>query len=180
MKKKFTRRISFLILFILASSHSFCQVSSNSFTQSTGTFTAITGGTVLWSGTFDENVSSAITIPSFTFNCTAYTEVYVSSNGFISFGSAPSSNDYNPISGSGSSAGIISAFGADLNNASNGTQEVRYQNVSASNEFVIQWRDVKRFTETGERISFQIRLNYSTNSFKIMLQTEHKRSDIKM
>ena len=168
MKKKFTRRISFLILFILASSHSFCQVSSNSFTQSTGTFTAITGGTALWSGTFDEDVSSAITIPSFTFNCTAYTEVYVSSNGFISFGSAPSSNDYNPISGSGSSAGIISAFGADLNNASNGTQEVRYQNVSASNEFVIQWRDVKRFTETGERISFQIRLNYSTNAFKII------------
>jgi len=171
MEKKFTRRISFLILFILASSHSFCQVSSNSFAQSTGTFTAITGGTVLWSGTFDENVSSAITIPSFTFNCIAYTEVYVSSNGFISFGSAPSSNDYFPISGSGSSAGIISAFGADLNNAANGggaTQEVRYQNVSASNEFVIQWRDVKRFSVTGERVSFQIRLNYSTNAFKII------------
>ena len=171
MTQKFTRRISFLILFFWASSPGFCQVSSNSFTQSSGTFTAITGGTTLWTTTFDDNVSSAITIPSFTFNCTAYTEIYVSSNGYISFGSAPITNDYFPISGTGSSAGIISAFGADLNNAANGggaTQEVRYQNVGASNEFVIQWRDVKRFSVTGERISFQIRLNYSTNTFKII------------
>nr|WP_294860664.1 BNR-repeat neuraminidase N-terminal domain-containing protein [uncultured Fluviicola sp.] len=166
--QKLSRRTSFLILFFLASSYSFSQVSSNSFTQSTGTFTAITGGTVLWSTTFDDDLSGAITIPSFAFSCTAYTSIYISANGYISFGSAPSSNDYNPISGSGSSAGIISAFGADLNNASTGTREVRYQDVTASNEFVIQWRDVKRFSVTGERISFQIRLNYSTNTVKII------------
>lgn len=166
--QKFTRRISFLILFIWANSHSFCQVSSNSFTQSSGTFTAITGGTALWSTTFDDDLSGAITIPAFAFNCNSYTQIYVSANGYISFGSAPISNDYNPISGTGSSSGIISAFGADLNNAAAGTREVRYQDITASNEFVIQWRDVKRFSETGERISFQIRLNYSTNNIKII------------
>src|SRR3989338_5175393 len=72
---------------------SFSQVSSNTFTQSAGAYTAITGGTVLWSTTFDDDVSGAITIPSFSFNCTAYTQIYVSANGYISFGSAPSGTE---------------------------------------------------------------------------------------
>ena len=143
------------------------QVSTNTFSQSTGTYTNISGGTVLWSTTFDDNVSGAITIPAFTFNCTSYTQMYVSSNGYISFGSAPSSTNYTPISGTDGS-GIIAAFAVDLNQAAAGTPEVRYQDVSASNEFVIQWRDVRRYNLTGDRISFQIRLNYATNVINII------------
>lgn len=143
------------------------QVSSNTVAQSAGTYTNITGGTVLWSATFDDNLSSAITIPSFTFNCIAYTQIYVSSNGFISFGSAPVSNTYTPISSSDGS-GIISAFGADLQEATTGTPEVRVQDVTASNEYVIQWKDARRFGITGERISFQVRLNYATNVVRIV------------
>ena len=143
------------------------QVSSNTVAQSSGTFTNITGGTVLWSGTFDDNVSSAITIPSFTFNCVAHTQLFVSSNGFISFGSAPGTTTYTPISSSDGS-GIISAFGADLQESNTGTPEVRTQDVSASNEYVIQWRDVRRFGINNERITCQVRLNYSTNVIRIV------------
>jgi hypothetical protein len=143
------------------------QVSSNTVVQSTGTFTNLAGGTVLWSATFDDNVSSAITIPSFTFNCIAYTELYVSSNGYISFGSAPTSNTYTPISSSDGS-GIVSAFGADLQEATTGTPEVRVQDVTASSEYVIQWKDVRRFGITGERITCQVRLNYATNVIRIV------------
>lgn len=162
-------KIQFAITFVIliCSNQLFSQVSSNTFAQSAGTFTNLTGGTTLWTTTFDEEISSAITIPSFTFNCTAYTQLYVSANGFISFGSAPSGSNYNPISGTETS-GIVSAFGADLQNASAGTREVRYLNVTASNEFVIQWRDVCRFGITGERITFQIRLNYATNVIQIV------------
>ena len=162
-------KIQFAITFVIliCSNQIFGQVSSNTFVQSAGTFTNLTGGTTLWTTTFDEEISSAITIPSFTFNCTAYTQLYVSANGFISFGSAPSGSNYNPISGTETS-GIVSAFGADLQNASAGTREVRYLNVTASNEFVIQWRDVCRFGITGERITFQIRLNYATNVIRIV------------
>lgn len=145
----------------------FGQVSSNTVAQSAGTYTNITGGTVLWSGTFDDNVSSAITIPSFTFNCIAYTELYVSSNGFISFGSAPTSNTYTPISSSDGS-GIVSPFGADLQEATTGSPEVRVQDVTASNEYVIQWKDARRFGITGERISFQVRLNYAINVVRLV------------
>ncbi|MDF3028854.1 MAG: hypothetical protein K0S23_3161 [Fluviicola sp.] len=143
------------------------QVSSNTFSQSTGTYTNITGGTVLWSATFDDNVSSAITIPAFTFNCTSYTQLFVSANGYISFGSAPSGTNYTPISGTECS-GIVAPFAADLNHAAAGTPEIRYQDIPASNEFVIQWRDVRRYNVAGDRISFQLRLNYSTNVINII------------
>lgn len=143
------------------------QVSTNTFAQSTGTFTNITGGTLLWSATFDDDVSTVITIPAFTFNCTSYTQVYVSANGFICFGSAPSSTNYIPLSGTEGS-GIIAPFAADLQQATTGTPEVRYQDITASSEFVIQWRDVRRYNLTGERISFQARLNYSTNVINII------------
>ena len=163
MKNKW---LLFVLSFLLIKS-SISQVSSNSFTQSAGSYTAITGGTVLWSTTFDDNVSGAITIPSFSFNCTPYTQLFVSANGYVSFGAAPTGSNYTPISGTETS-GIISAFGGDLQNGSTGTREVRYQDVAVSNEFVIQWSELCRFGITGERLSFQIRLNYATNVIKIV------------
>lgn len=163
------KKLKLIIILVLAivSFASSAQVSSNTFSQSSGTYTNLTGGTALWSTTFDDDVSGAITIPSFTFNCTSYTQVYVSANGYISFGSAPSGTDYTPISGSNAS-GIIAPFAADLQQATTGSPEVRYQDISASSEFVIQWRDVRRYSITGERISFQVRLNYATNVINII------------
>ena len=49
------------------------QVNEYAFEQKNLSYTEITGGTVLWSGTFDNEVSGAITIPSFTFDGVAYT-----------------------------------------------------------------------------------------------------------
>lgn len=155
------------LIYLFQHSNAFAQVSSNIFAQSSGTYTNITGGTVLFTGTFDEDISAAITIPAFKFNCTTFTQLFVSANGYISFGSAPSGSDYTPISGNNTS-GIVAAFAADLDNAAAGTPEIRYQDIGASTEFVIQWRDVKRFSITGERISFQIRLNYTTNVVRII------------
>jgi len=143
------------------------QVSSNTFSQSSGTYTSITGGTVLWSATFDDDISGAITIPAFSFNCTSYTQLYVSANGYICFGSPPSGTNWTPISGTDGS-GIVSAFGADLNQAAAGSPEIRYQDLTGSSEFVIQWRDIRRYNVTSERISCQIRLNYATNVVTII------------
>jgi hypothetical protein len=68
------------------------------FSSSSGSYTAITGGTAYQSGTtINTNaVSSAITLPfTFTFRGTAYTSCYISNNGFITFGaSAPSTTTY--------------------------------------------------------------------------------------
>ena len=164
------RRYLIFICLILISKNIFGQVSTYTFGSTAGTYTAIAAGTVLWNGasaSMDDVVSSAITIPSFSINCTAYTSIYVSTNGFITFGVAPTTGNYIPTSSTETYTASVSAFGADLNKAATGTPEIRYQDVSASNVFVIQWQDVTRFGK-GDRISFQIRLNYSTNTIQIV------------
>ena len=142
------------------------QVNEYAFEQKNLSYTEITGGTVLWSGTFDNEVSGAITIPSFTFDGVAYTSVYITVNGFVTFGIAPSATNYTPISNSATYTGAISAFGKDLIQAETGSPAIRYQQVG--NEFVIQWKDVRRKTIAGEIISFQVRLNTSTNEIKVV------------
>jgi PKD-like domain/Secretion system C-terminal sorting domain/Ser-Thr-rich glycosyl-phosphatidyl-inositol-anchored membrane family len=147
--------------------------SSYPFTQAVNTYTAITGGTIIWdnnTATMDDQVSAAITIPTFKFNNVNYTSLYVSSNGFVTFGIAPTTTNYNPLSSTETYTGAISALGLDLNRFSaTGTSEVRYQQVG--NEFVIQWQEIGRYSTAQvalDRISFQIRLNTSTNQVKIV------------
>jgi len=141
-----------------------------SFASSSGSYTSITGGTVWLNGSspsMDDVVTGPITIPSFVYDCNTYTSIYITTNGFITFGSAPSSSAYTPISGGGGYDGAVSPFGADLNKAASGSPEIRYEDVTASNEFVIQWKDMTRYS-IADRISFQIRLNYSINTIKFV------------
>lgn len=155
-----------LISFIISNYFLHAQINSYDFSSTMGNFSEITGGTVLWSGEFDDEVSSAITIPDFKFNNKTYSSIYISANGYITFGQAPSQYTYTPISSSESYDGAISAFGTDMQSSNIGTPEVRYQQIG--NEFVIQWKDVRRFAIDGERISFQIRLNFSNNTITIV------------
>lgn len=162
MKKMF---FLFLTAFI-ATQVLYSQVTEYSFAQENLTYSEITGGTVLWSGTFDNEVSGTITIPSFGFDGAVYTSAFVTVNGFITFGTAPAATNYTPISNSAAYAGAISAFGRDLIQAETGSPAIRYQQVG--NEFVFQWKDVRRKTIAGEIISFQVRLNTTTNEVKVV------------
>ena len=141
------------------------------FSQAVGTYTPLSGGTVLYdvATTMDE-LTSAVTIPAFVFNNITYTSIYISTNGFVSFGTtAPSvypATNYNiPISGTDLFAGCIAGFGADIDAATAGTPQISYQQVG--NEFVVQFQDESRYA-AGDQFSFQIRLNTSTNQIKIV------------
>jgi hypothetical protein len=139
------------------------------FAQSNASYSTISGGTVLWnsaSSSMNDVVSSAITIPNFNFNGTTYTSLYVSTNGFITFGTAPATNNYTAISNAASYAGAVSAFGGNLDKASTGTPEIRY--AKSGSEFVIQFQDMRRSAVASERISFQIRLDTSSYVIKIV------------
>lgn len=169
MKKFFLFAITLLLLSI----HGNSQVSVYSFTQSVLTYTAISGGTQLVSGTspMDSWVSSAITIPSFTFNGVAYTTAYVTSNGQISLGgSAPSSTTYTGIS-TGLGSGInICPFSADLDRATTtASTEIRWETVG--NEVVFQWTQIKRYgSSMAESFDFQVRLNTTTGVVTFVYQ----------
>jgi hypothetical protein len=162
MKKFIVLIISFLII----SGLNQAQVTEYYFTQQNSTYNGITGGTILWSGTLANEVSGEITIPSFTYNGNAYTSLFISANGFITFGAAPDGTNYIPISSAATYYGAVSAFGCDLAHAAGGTPEVRYE--QAGNEFIVQWKDVRRSAVTGEIISFQIRLNTVNNFISVI------------
>jgi len=164
--KKILMTISLIAIVFLQVSKA--QVSAYSFTSSSGTYTAITGGTVLIDGTasnMDDSVFAAITIPSFTFNGIAYTTAYVSTNGFITLGGiAPLGNTYNGISStSGLGSGVsICPFSRDLDKATlTSASEMRWEVVG--NEVIFQWQQMKRYNQT-ESFDFQIRLNKVTNA----------------
>ncbi|MBL7779110.1 MAG: fibronectin type III domain-containing protein [Chitinophagales bacterium] len=141
------------------------------FAQSVASYTPISGGTVHFSGTFDDAIDS-IYIPSITFNGLTYInlKVVISTNGFVTFNRGPQTDTYVPLSyASGLYIGAISALGRDLENADLGTPEIRSQTIG--NEVIVQWQDVKRWesgTSGTERISFQIRMNTVTGEIKMV------------
>jgi hypothetical protein len=161
------RKLLFLItsLILIASNSIFGQVSSYTFSSNAGTYSAITGGTVIVTGTtsLDSWVSSSITIPTFNFNCVDYTTAYVTSNGMLSLGgSAPSSFEYNCIANNTGSGICIAPFNADLDRVnSNASTEIRWQQVGT--EIIFQWVAFKRYAVT-ESFDFQVRLNTSNGN----------------
>ena len=84
-------------------------------------WTPITGGQAIATGTFDDAVYQ-VTVPAICFQGVFYTELRVSTNGFITVGGAlPGATSYLPISGSGAYTGAIAPFAANLKNATTGT-----------------------------------------------------------
>ncbi len=160
----------FITLFIFSmmfTSLSYSQVANYQFSQIAGTYTEITGGTVLYSGTFDDGLSTPISIPPFLYDGNTYTSLTINANGHIAFGTYTSTTNYTPLSGTtNATGGIVAGFGRDLNNAASGAPEIRYELIG--NEFIVQYKDVRRYNVTGETISFQIKLNTSTNVISIV------------
>lgn len=146
-------------------------INSYSFESSSGTYTPLSTETILWSGTFDNAVQS-ITIPEFSIGGQSYTSLYVSSNGFVTFGeTAPSDTYYTPISGIATYDAAVSAIGNQLRDAATGTPKISY-NTNVDGEIVIQWQDVRRSSTTLDvSLNFQIRLLPSSGQIKLVYGT---------
>lgn len=162
----FLNVIAFLSLFIYNTGYT--QVSNYTFSESTSTYTAITGASIVFNNGWDNNTTPNNIAIGFTFNYngTNYTTCSVNTNGFITFGTTLSnSTEYNPISSSTAYSGAISALGVDLK--SNGSA-ITYKTIgSAPNRvFVVQWTNAERDAEDGD-FNFQIRLNETSNTVNI-------------
>ncbi|PKQ70303.1 choice-of-anchor D domain-containing protein [Raineya orbicola] len=160
-------------LLLLTASVSWGQVSSTYiFSQATGTYTPITGGTVLGTGTIvdDNNYNNQPIGFTFNYNGTNYTNFSLNANGFIAMG-ATVSNSYTAIS-TGASNNVIAALNRDLQGTATG--EIRYETIgTAPNRvLVIQWTDFASYSSTGsgagDDFDFQIRLFETTNEIRIV------------
>ncbi|WP_187658405.1 GEVED domain-containing protein, partial [Flavobacterium macrobrachii] len=115
------------LLLLMISQSGWSQVSGYAFSQSTGTYTQITGGTVLATQTATtgtaagalDDVNYLVALPfDFTFNGVTYasgTNIHVNTNGFVSFGSAPTVGTYGVIGSTNVVAGAIAPFSIDCN-----------------------------------------------------------------
>jgi len=163
-------------LFVLTQSKATAQVANYTFANSSGTFSAITGGTTWQSGTTLSTDAISGDIPigfTFRYNNENYTSIRISNNGFIVFGNqSPVVTNYTPISRTSNVAtstngydGAISGFGLDLV-ASSGSPIITYG--SSGTDFVVQFTDMARTGIPAERITFQIRLTQTTNVISIV------------
>ncbi|MBC7948266.1 MAG: fibronectin type III domain-containing protein [Chitinophagaceae bacterium] len=188
MRKIYVAILSLFTLFFW-NTKSTAQVNLYIFSQSSGTYTPITGGTVVATATDNTTAAGSLddanytlpagTIPfTFTFNGIGYTSLVISSNGFLTFGAtAPGGTNYTPISGATAYAGAIAAFGGDINsifNLGSTTGNIRYEVVGTApnREFVVQWSNFRPAFSTSTTsayvFSFQIRLAETSNAVRIV------------
>jgi subtilisin-like proprotein convertase family protein len=162
-----------LVLFALLPFVGKAQVSLYTFSQLSGTYTPITGGTTLGVATNDDTSFPNNPIGfTFNYNNTAYTSFSVNANGFIALGTAVNSS-YTSIS-TGTSNNIVSALNYDLQG--NAAGNLRYETIgTAPNRIlVVQWTDYGSWpsgSNPGDSYNFQIRLYETTDVVEVMYGT---------
>lgn len=175
------------------------QVSNYAFSQSNGTYTPITGGTVLGTTTSDDQrfvdpatlaggtTTTGVGFPigfNFTFNEIVFDRVAINNNGWISLGQSSltpavnnaSTSSYDPLS---STAAItptllrsrISAIGDDLQAQTGSELRIETIGTAPNRVFVVQWTNYREYLTTGQNLNFQIRLNETTNIVEVVYGT---------
>ncbi len=145
-----------------------------SWSRTSNSWAALSGATVLASGTGIDNVLYTNRSIGFTFdyNGVGYTTLGVSSNGFIWFGGTdPATTEYNPISTSTALEGAISVFGADMaSRAAGSALSTKVSGSSPNRTFTIEWNNWKS-NAGGSRGDYQIIL--FENGYSIELRYNH-------
>jgi len=145
-----------------------------SFSSTTGTYAYLsTGATTIHPASTDDALSSAITLPfTFNYNCQPYTQIKVSTNGWLTFDmSLTTSNAFNNLDNTPGL--IIAPLWDDLDTGSDGC--VRYSTLgSAPNRvFTIEWYNMLwNYLANGPVISFQVKLYETTNRIEFIYSQE--------
>ncbi|TDP58401.1 MopE-related protein, partial [Flavobacterium dankookense] len=177
------------------------QVSGYSFAQTSGTYTEITGGTLLGSTADDDqyfvttatplggSATSGIGFPigfDFTYNGAVYDRLGVNSNGWIALGQSALSPAVNMNSTSAYTAlastatvtpsvlrARISGMNADYISQTGSSLRIETIGTAPNRTCVVQFKNYRRFGSagTGQSINFQIRLNETSNTVQVMFGT---------
>ncbi len=141
-------------------------VSTWYFSQTPGTYTAVSGGAVLGTTANDDNTFGPFDIGfTFSYNGTAYTQFSVATNGFIGLGSTVVTTQTLPISTTAGSNNIISALGMDLQGQTGSDLEYKLIGTAPNRSLVVQWSTYRRKSiASGDNLNFQIMLNEINNS----------------
>ncbi len=143
------------------------------FTQTGGSYTPLSSNRTVWQagatlGT--DMVSAAINLPStFKFNGKSYNAVYLSNNGFVTFGSPALATTYTGLSTDTTIPyeGAFAGFAVNLKNANTTTSEISYETVGS--KFIVQFTDLQGSSASaGQLLNFQIQFDMVSNSISIV------------
>lgn len=146
------------------------QVSLYSFAQSSTTYTPITGGVLLSSGsTMDDANFAALPIGfTFNYNGTNYTSFSVNENGYIRFATTIG-NSYSVISATGATTmNTVAGANRDMGGVS-ASSSLRYETIGTApnRTLVVQWTSISTYFGS-DNWNFQIRLNEGTNTIQLV------------
>ena len=166
-QKTLAALLVFLFLFALPEGKG--QIMPYGKAATSGTYTSILGTTLSSGGGMDD-ATFGLTLPfSFSFNGTAYSNVYVSENGYLSFGTTdPGASTRSAISSGNSGFGVAAVFSADLE-AIDANSKLTYQATGSapSRIYTIQWKGLQFKGGTGQNFNFQIKL-YESGDIQFM------------
>lgn len=156
------------LLFLLWGIGINAQVSIYGFNSLSGTYTEVTGGTLHGTNANDDETFDALNIGfNFTYNGVSYSQVSISSNGFISFGATVLSS-YTAISDGATSNNVVAANNHDLQAQTNAELRSELLGTAPNQVLVIQWKNYRHWNGTGDNYNFQIRLSETSNVIEIV------------
>ncbi|MBI5475037.1 MAG: T9SS type A sorting domain-containing protein [Ignavibacteriae bacterium] len=137
-------------------------VGGYSFGESAGTYTAITGSTLLIDPGHDDTLAAAAPIGfNFMYDGIAYTTFRASSEGWISFNTGMTSSI---LSNSLRSAGIIlGPFWDDLDTEPIGTVHYVLEGSAPNRVLTVEYKDIARTGNTAPVLNFQVKLFETSN-----------------
>ena len=175
----------------------FGQVGNYTFSQSSGTYTEITGGSLLGTATNDDqnftnptdlliSSTTGLGLPigfNFTFGNVVYDRVGVNANGWISLGTslttpavnASRTSSYTPLASINAIPdnliATVAAATRDLNGQVGATLRFETIGTAPNRILVLQWQNYRRYNEVGENLNFQIRLSETSNIINLVYGT---------
>lgn len=188
-------KLIFLALMLVG--NSYAQLTTYGFMNTMGTYTEITGGTLLGTTNSDDQYFTDPTLPtttsitgpgipigfSFVFNEIAFDRIGVNNNGWIGFGQSALTPSVDMVSSSGytplSSTSVptvaihrnrIAGLARDLQAQAGSSLRVETIGSSPYRVCVIQFKNYKRYgtAGNGDLINFQIRLNETINTVALV------------
>jgi len=154
-----------LLVFSLVALSAMAVVSEYSFSQTVGTYTEISGGTVLGTTANDNESFNAIPLGfTFTYDGTAYTTVSIQTNGFIAFGNEVLTSTV-PISSPTGTNNIVAAICRDIKSRDNGELMYLLSGTEPNRVFTVQWKNYRRVptATANDVLNFQIQIKENGN-----------------
>ena len=128
-----------------------------------GSYTAITGGTLHSSGATMNNAVFSETLPfTFAYAGNNYTTIYLSENGFLSFGATSPAAATLGISGVAAAIPTASPYSRDLGGKTGASLRSEVLGIAPNRIYVAQWTAMSNQGGTNQNYNFQVQLNETT------------------